>query len=321
MNAIVRVAILVTIALSAGPALAQSFPAKPVRIIVPFAPGGATDVMARLIGQKLSARLGQQFFVENVAGAGGNTGMGRAAKAGGDGYTILFVASSFVVNPSLYKKSPYDPESDFIPVTKVASAPNAWLVNPSVSAKSIKELISLIKANPGKFSAGSPGVGTTPHLSIEMFRVSLGLDLTHVPFGGGGPAMQSIVAGHTPIANAPVPIATNLVREGKLRALAVTDNKRSAALPDVPTLEEAGITGQQAETMQGVFVPAGTPKNIVDLLQRELATIVTLPDVKEVMSSLGFETQAETPAEFVAYIKAELAKWKKVIEDAKIDRI
>ena len=321
MRTIVRIAAL-CVALFASAAHAQNYPNRLVRIIVPFPAGGPTDVMARLIGIKLSERLGQQFIVENIAGAAGNIGMGNAAKQPGDGYTILFVSSSFVVNPSLYNKPPYDPDKDFVPITKAAAATHALIANPAMAARSVKELVDLIKAEPAKYSIASPGAGTTPHLSIELFKQSLGLnELLVVPFSGGNPSIQSVVAGHTPLSFQAIPPATALIKEGKLRALAVTSSKRAAALPDVPTLDELGLKGQEAETMQGVLAPAGTPKEIVDQLQREIAVILGLPDVKDRVLALGFEPSGITPAEFGAYIKAEIAKWRRVIEQSKIDKI
>ncbi|MEA3021599.1 MAG: hypothetical protein QOK01_451 [Alphaproteobacteria bacterium] len=317
-----RIAAFCAALLTATAAFAQPYPNKIVRIIVPFAAGGPTDVVARLVGQKLSERLGQQFVVENIGGAGGNIGMGNAARTAGDGYTILFVSSSYVVNPSLYQKVPYDAEKDFVPITKAAGTPHALILHPSVPAHSVKELVDLIKADPAKYNIASPGIGTAPHLSIELFKQTFGLtDLTVVPFGGGNPAIQSVVAGHTPLSFQAIPPATALIREGKLRALAITATKRSSALPDVPTLDELGVKGQEAETMQGVLAPAGTPKEIVDLLQREIAAILAVPEVRERVLALGFEPEGNTPAEFGAYIKAEIAKWRKVIEDAKINKI
>jgi tripartite-type tricarboxylate transporter receptor subunit TctC len=321
MSALIRIAAFCA-ALFASQAFAQHYPNKLVRIIVPFPAGGPTDVMARIIGQKLSERLGQQFIVENQGGAGGNIGMGNAARAAGDGYTILFVSSSYVVNPSLYHKPPYDPGKDFLAVTKAAAATHALITNPAVPARSVKELVDLIKAEPTKYSIASPGTGTTPSLSIELFKQSLGLnELLVVPFTGGNPSIQSVVAGHTPLSFQAIPPATALIKEGKLRALAVTSNKRSAVLPDVPTLDELGIKGQEAETMQGVLVPAGTPKEIVTLLHREIAAILATPDVKEKVLTLGFEPSGITPAEFDAYIKAEIAKWRRVIENGHIPKI
>ncbi len=322
MSRIARIAALCAAVFATSAAFAQTYPNRLVRIIVPFPAGGPTDVMARLIGQKLSERLGQQFIIENIAGAAGNIGMGNAARAAGDGYTILFVSSSYVVNPSLYNKPPYDPDKDFVPITKAAAATHALITHPSVAARDVKELVAAIKADPAKYNIASPGTGTTPSLSIELFKQSLGLnELLVVPFSGGTPAIQAVVAGHTPLSFQAIPPATALIKDGKLRALAVTSLKRAAALPDVPTLDELGIKGQEAETMQGVLAPAGTPKEIVDLLQREIAAILALPDVKEKVLTLGFEPSGITPAEFGVYIKAEIAKWRKVIEDGKIPKI
>jgi tripartite-type tricarboxylate transporter receptor subunit TctC len=321
MNRIVRSLVVLAALVVAGPCGAQTagnYPEKPVRIIVPFAPAGPTDVTARLIATKLSERLGKQFYVENIAGAGGNLGMGQAARAAPDGYTILFVSSSYVVNPSLYAKVPYDPYKDFEPVTVAADASNILLVHPSVPAKSVKELVDLIRANPGKYSFASAGTGTTPHLSGELFKLTLNLDLVHVPFGGAGPAIQSLAGGHTPIAFTSLPPAIPLIKDGKIRPLAVTAKKRVDVLPDVPTLEEAGLKDQEADTFQAVLLPAGTPKPIVDLLYREIKAIVALRDIKQRFDDLGFDAIANTPAEFAAQIKKEIAQWAKVIKGANI---
>ncbi len=294
------------------------YPNKPVKIIVPFAPAGPTDVMARLVAQKLSKDLGQQFYVENQAGAGGNIGMGNAARAPNDGYTILFASSSFVVNPSLYAKIPYDPYKDFIPVSNVGVAPNILVVNPNVPVKSVKELIALIKANPGKYSFASAGAGTPPHLSGELFKFTQKLDIVHVPFAGAGPAVQSTIGGHTPIAFTSLPPSVPQVRDGKLRALAVSSKKRSGTLPDVPTFAEAGLPGQEADTFQAMLVPAGTPKEVVDILYHEVVKIVAMPDVKARFDQLGFDAVANSPTEFAAQIKAEITKWGTVIKNAEI---
>ena len=306
---------------SAGLAQSPGYPDRPVKIIVPFAAAGPTDVVARLITQKLSEKYGQQFYIENVAGAGGNLGMATAGRSPPDGYTILFVSSSYTVNPSLYAKPPFDPDRDFAPVTKAAGSPNGLFVHPSIPAKSVKELVDLLRANPGKYTFASPGIGTTPHLSSELFKLTFALDFALAPFPGGGPSIQSVVGGHTPMCFQAIPPATPLVKDGKLRALAITAKTRSPALPDVPTLDELGIKDQEAETMQGVLVPAGTPKPIVDLLQAEIARIVNLPDVRDKMLAMGLEPDGMSSAEFAAYIKADVAKWKKVIADAKIPQI
>jgi len=327
MRTLVRIAALLAGLACAGLAAtdgarADPYPGKAVRIIVPFAAGGPTDVVARLIAQKLTERLGQPFIVENQPGAGGNIGMGAAARAVGDGYTILFVSSSYVVNPSLYAKIPYDPAKDFVPITKAGGTPHALIVNPAVPAKDVNALVDLIRADPAKFAIASPGIGTTPHLSIELFKQAFGLeDLLVVPFNGGNPALQAVVAGHTPLSFQAIPPATALIKDGKLRALAITATQRSSALPDVPTMDELGVKGQEAETMQGVLAPAGTPHAIVDLLQREIAAALALPDVKDKILALGFEPSGNSPAAFDAYLKSEIAKWRAVIEKAHIEKI
>ena len=321
MKGIIRSSIAFFALVLAGSASAQQYPSKPVRIVIPFPAGGVTDIAGRLIAQRLSERLGQQFYIENISGAGGNLGMGQVARAAGDGYTMLLSSSSVVVNPSLYNTIPFDVGKDLIPVTKAGATPNSWVVNTNFPAKTIQELIAVIKREPGKHSVGSPGAGTTPSLSIEMFKLALGLDFIIVPFAGGGPMTTSLLGGHTPIVCSALGNYANLIKENKLRALAVTSKKRSAVFPDVPTLEDVGIKGQEAETMTGVFLPAGTPKPIVDLLQREIAAIVNTADMKDKLLAAGVEAEGTSSADFAAYIKDEVAKWKKVIEDAKIPRI
>jgi len=306
------------LAILAGPAGAETYPARSVRMIVPFAAAGPTDVIGRIIAQKLSEDLGQQFYVENVPGGGGNTGTAQAAKSPADGYTILVVSTGFIINPSLYAKIPYDPFKDFAPVTLIAASPNVLTVAPSVPAKSVQELIALIKANPGKYSFAQPGTGSTPHLSGELFKLSFGLDLVMVPFTGAGPAITSTIGGHTPIAFTALPPALASIQEGKLRGLAVLTGKRVAGLPDVPTMAEAGVPDQEADTLTGIVVPVGTPPEIVDLLHREIVKIVALPYVQEKLAALGFIAIADTPAEFAARLKSEFAKWAKVIKDAGI---
>ncbi|MBX6327671.1 MAG: tripartite tricarboxylate transporter substrate binding protein [Pseudolabrys sp.] len=306
---------------AASPVSAADFPERPVKLIVPFAPAGPTDVMARLIAQKLSDRFKQQFYVENHAGAGGNIGMAMAAKAAPDGYTILVASSSFVVNPSLYAHNPYDPYKDFAPVTRAAATPNVLVVHDSIPARSVKELIALLSKEPGKYTIANPGIGTTPQLAAELFKLSFKLDAASVPFQGAGPAMQSAIAGHTPIAFSALPPAAPMVQAGKLRALAVTSAKRSAALPNVPTMTEAGVPGQESETMQGIFVPAGTPPAIVKQLHDAIVEVMALPDVQAKCAQLGFDVVADTPEEFSAYIRKEVEKWARVIRDAKIQQI
>lgn len=311
-------AALVALLLSVATPFAQGYPNKPVRVVVGFAAGGPTDVIARIVSQKLSDTLHQQFYVENVPGAGGNTASGQVARAAADGYTIMVISTGFMVNMSLYARVPYDAVKDFAPVTLVAYSPNVVVVNPSVPAKTLPELRQLIKDNPGKYSYAGPGVGSTPHLSGELFRLAFNLDLTHVPFTGAGPAIQSTMGGHTPIAFTALPPALSAVQGGQLRALGVAAAQRVAALPDLPTFAEQGITGQEADTLTGMVVPAATPKEIVDLLQKEVAKLIADPDVKEKLAKLGFIPVANTPGEFGARIKTEIEKWGKVVRDAKL---
>ena len=299
-------------------ARAQTYPARPVRVIVPFAPGGPADVLARVVTLKLSQSLGQQFYVENQAGAGGNLGMGAGARAHPDGYTITVVSTSFVVNPSIYPKIPYDPYKDFAPVTLAAVSPNIPVVHPSIPANNVKELIAFLKANPGKYSLAHAGNGTTPQLSGELFKLSQGLDIVSVPFNGSAPAIQSALAGHTPIAFAVITPAVQLVKEGKLRALAVTTPNRSPALPDVPTLAEAGLPEQEADTIIGILVPAGTPPNVITVLHDGISKGVTQPDAQEKLTALGFMAVVSTPEEFAARIRTDIPKWEKVIRAANI---
>src|SRR5438445_6400969 len=297
---------------------AQGYPNRPVRVVVGFPAGGPTDVIARMVAQRLSDSLGQQFFVENIGGAGGNTASGQVARASADGYTIMAISTGFVVNPSLYAKVPYDPVKDFAAVTLVAVSPNVVVVNPTVPAKSLPELVQLIKDNPGKYSFAGPGVGSTPHLGGELFRLAFNLDLVHVPFTGAAPTIQATIGGHTPIAFTALPPALSAVQAGQLRALGVAASERASGMPDVPTFAEQGIRGQEADTITGLVAPAGTPREIVDLLYRGIAKAVAQPEVKERLTALGFKPVANTPDEFSARIKLEIEKWSKVVRDAKL---
>lgn len=322
MRAVRNFALLLALVFACAPAVrAAGYPEHTVKIIVPFPAGGVVDIATRIIAQKLSDRLGRQFYVENIGGAGGNIGMGDAARATGDGYTILFASSSIVVNPSLYKKVPFDIAKDFIPVTKAGASPNAWVVKSDFPAQTMPKLIDLMKANPGKYSIASPGTGTTPSLSIEMLKQDFGVNFVTVPFAGGGPMVQSVLGGFTPITCAAIGPLVPLIKTGKVRALAITVKKRLATLPDVPTFDEIGIKNEDAETMIGVFVPAGTPQAVVATLQKQIAAIVKLPDVKARLLNFGIVPDGDSSADFAAYVKSEIAKWKRVIENGKINRI
>jgi tripartite-type tricarboxylate transporter receptor subunit TctC len=299
-------------------AWAQAYPARQVRMIVPFAPGGPPDAAARLIGQKLSESLGKQFYVENLPGASGNNGTAQAAKAAPDGYTVLVTVNNLVINPPLFEKVPYDPYKDFEPVTLAVSYSSALAVNPSVPAKTVEELVALVKANPGKYSFASPGFGTPTHLLGEQLRVALGLDLVHVPFAGSGPATASLVAGHTPIGFVGLAAAGPHAREGRLRLLAVMSKNASGALPDVPTIAAAGYAGLDGDGWVGALVPAGTPKDIVAVLNREIVQIVNLPELKDRFVALGLDPVGGTPEAFAQQLRAEDEKWAKVIRAGNI---
>jgi tripartite-type tricarboxylate transporter receptor subunit TctC len=275
-------------------------------------------VIARILGQKLTESLGQTVVVDNRGGAGANIGIGLAAKAPADGYTLLIASSAFAVNPSLYANLPWEPFRDFQPLTCVGGSPNILAVHPGFPAKSVKELIDLVRSQPGKHTYASTGTGTTPHLSGEMFRLALKLDLSHVPFNGAGPELQAMVSGQMHIGWASVPSFAPQVKSGQLRGLAVTAEKRTAVLPEVPALGELGYTGMSGDTFQGMFAPMGTPKEIVSRLHGEIMKAMALPDVRERLTTIGLEQSGNTPAEFAAQIKADIAKWRKVIQEVNI---
>jgi tripartite-type tricarboxylate transporter receptor subunit TctC len=298
-----------------GAVAAETYPSKSVRMVVGFAAGGPTDVIARIVAQKLSESLGHQFYVENMGGAGGNLGTATAARAAADGYTLLVVSTGFMVNPSLYAKVPYDPLKDFTPLTLAAVSPNVVFVNPSFPAKTMKELVDLVKANPGKYSYAQPAIGSTPHLSAELLKLTYGLDLVMVPFTSAALAVNATLTGQPPIGFTALPPTVGLIKEGKLRGLAVMATKRAASLADMPTLAEAGIPNQEADTLTGFVLPAGTPPEIVEKLHREFVRIGALPEVREKLEQIGFNPVVNTPAEFSARIKAEMAKWGKVVRD------
>ena len=306
--------------LIAGASFAQTsaYPDRPVKMIAPFAPGGPVDAVARVLAPKLSEGLGQQFYVENHPGGSGNIGTALAAKAPADGYTILVISSTLVVNPSLFAKLGFDTTTDLAPVSLVGVSPQVLLVHPSVPAASVKELVAWVKASPGQYSYAHAGLGTPGYLAGEMLKQAFGLDLVAVSFNGGGPAITSTIGGHTPILYTSISTAAGHIKQGTVRALAVTSAQRSPALPDVPTLAEAGAPGQESDIILGVLVPAGTPQDVVDRLHREIVRIVALPDVGARLSALGFEPIASTPKEFADRIRWEIDKWAKVIRAANI---
>ena len=297
---------------------AQDYPNHPVRVIVPYAPGGVTDTFARILSQQLSERFGRQFYVENIAGGSGNIGTGQAARATPDGYTLLVAFSSFVVNPSLFDRLPFDPIKDFEPITLAISSTTVLVIHPAVPAQSVRELVALIKENPGKYSFASAGTGTQSHLAGEQFRLLLGLDLVHVPFNGGAPAAASVIAGHTPIGFTSPTAAMQQVKDGKVRALAITGKTRSQTMPEVETMTEAGYPDIKGDSWVGLLAPAGTPKEMVSRLHREIVAILAVADVRERLLTLGDDPVANTPDEFAQRIKDEIGMWGDIIRQANI---
>jgi len=299
-----------------GPALVQGWPSRPVRLLVPFAAGaGINDIMARLVGQHLGAGLGQPVVIENRAGAGGIAGTEAAAKAAPDGYTFLMTNVSLVTSAYLYPKLPYDPQNDFVPVTLVATSPLMLVVHPSVAAKSVQELVALAKANPGRLNFGSGGVGSTPHLSAELFKSAAGIDAVHVPYKGGAPALNDLVGGQLSFMIENVPGTMPFVKQGRLRALAITSAQRSPLEPALPTMVESGVPGYEVVGWQGLFAVAGTAPDIVARLQADVGKVLRLPEVRERLAALGAEPVGSTPEEFGAFIRAERTRWGRIIRE------
>ena len=325
MNAITRTLAALfaaTMLLAGNEAAAQPWPAKPVKWVVPFAPGGTTDILARTVGDKLSQALGQPVIIENKPGAGGGVGAEFVAKSPPDGYTIMGgTISTHAINASLYKNLPYDPVRDFVPIVLLARVPNMLVVNIDVPAKNVAELVALLKANPGKYTFASSGNGTSQHLSGELFKSMSGTDMQHIPYKGSPPALQDVMGGQVTMTFDNITTAWTLAKAGKLRALAVTTASRSAVAPDVPTLAESGLPGFEVGSWQGVFAPAGTPPEIVKRLNTEIVKILKLPDVSERLVGLGAEPVGNTSEEFTALVKAEVVKWADVVKKsgAKVD--
>jgi len=304
-----------TLALTAASAHAQTWPSKPIRYIVPFAPGGTTDILARTVGDKLAVALGQPVVIDNKPGAGGGVGAELTAKSAPDGYTIMGgTISTHAINASLYKSLPYDPVRDFAPIVLIARVPNMLVVHPDVPAKNVTELIALLRANPGKYTFASSGNGTSQHLSGELFKSMAGAEMQHVPYKGSPPALQDVMGGQVTMTFDNITTAWPLAKGGKLRALAVTTAQRSAIAPDVPTLAEAGLPGFEVGSWQGVFAPAGTPADIVRRLNAEIVKILNAPDVRDKLAALGAEVVANSPEEFATMVKSEVGKWADVVK-------
>ena len=321
-------ALLALGSLAASQVWAQgTWPARPVRIVVPFTPGGTTDILARAIAPDLSRAFGQQFVIENKAGAGGNVGAEQVAKSPGDGYTLLMgTVGTHGINRALYARLPYDPFKDFAPITLVAGVPNVMVVNADFAAthriNNVQDFIRYARANPGKLNMASSGNGTSIHLAGELFKSMTGTFMTHIPYRGSGPALLDLAAGNMQVMFDNLPSAMQLIKAGKIKALAVTSNQRSAALPDVPTVEEAGnLKGYEASSWFGLLAPAGTPADVVNRIQQEVAKSLATPALKERLASLGAIPSGNTPAQFAALIEAEHKKWAEVVKasGAKVD--
>ncbi len=315
MKPIIRLCTGLVLGLAAATATAQNYPSKPVRFIFPYAPGGTTEVLARQIGTKLQQSLGQPFLVEARPGAGGNVGTDQVAKSAGDGYTILLGASGpLAINVTLFKSLPYDPTMDLVPIVYAASVPLILVSGQNFQAKSVKELIGLLKANPNGLPYASAGIGTPQHLSAELFKLMATVPATHVPYKGSGPAITDLIGGQVPFGFESMLVALPQVKGGKLRAIAMTASKRSPLLPDVPTMAEAGVPGYESIAWYGVMAPKGTPAPIVNLLNAEMRKALAAPDVAKWLAEQGSADVAGTPEQFGAFIKSEIAKWGRVVK-------
>ena len=301
-------------------ALAQTYPSKPIRIIVAYTPAGTTDILARVVGQKMSESFGQPVIVDNRPGVNGNIGTDVSAKATADGHTLLMVtAGTHGINPSLYRKLPWDAVKHFAPISLVANVPNILVVNNSVPVKSVKDFIAHLKASPDKFNYGTPGNGSTGHLSMEMFKAMTGTRIQHIPYKGSAGVLADVIGGQIAATIDNLPPYLPQVKSGKIRGLAVTSIKRSPVVPDIPTIAETAVTGYSAGSWFGLVAPAGTPKPVIDKLALETQRILKLPDVAERVAGLGAEAAGGTPEQFAGHIKTEIAKWAKVIKDANVE--
>ena len=310
--------LLAVAGLHAGNALAQSYPSKPIRIFVPFPAGGAVDTLARLVTPKMAEALRQPFVVENRAGAGGNIAADVVAKSAPDGYTILLNTNGHAISPALYRKLPFDAVKDFTPVTQLVASTLILLSYPKFPASNVKELIDLARAKPGGLNYGSTGVGNPLHLTMELLKLSAGIDIVAVPYKGDAPLNAALMAGEVHVAIVPLLTSLQFVKSGRLRPLAVTGARRSAALPEVPTVAESGVPGFESSSWQGLFVPSKTPRDIVDLLQREAARAIQTPEVRTKLQAMGQELVGSTPQEFDAKVKADMAKFARIVKEARI---
>jgi len=301
-----------------SPAQAQQYPTKPVRLVVPSAPGGGTDITARIIAPTLSERLGQQVVVENRAGAGTMIGGEVVARAAPDGYTLLVGISTLAINPAMYKKVPYDALKDFAPVVQLVSLSNLLVTHPSLPAQSVKTLIAFARARPGQIHYASAGVGTNPHLSVELFLSMTGLRMVHVPYKGSGQGIVDVVAGHVPVMMPSILTGLPHAKTGRLRGLGVTGTKRAGAAPEIPTIAEAGVPGYEAVQWFGVLAPAGTPREIIVRLHGEIVRLLNAAEVRGRLLGDGADPVGSSPEEFAAFLRAETAKWAKVVKDAGI---
>jgi tripartite-type tricarboxylate transporter receptor subunit TctC len=317
----VTISAIATSSLKPTRASAAGYPERPVRIIVPFAPAGPTDIMARILSAPLGPAIGGSVITENRAGAGGNLGIGNVARADADGYTLLVTSSAYVVNPGLYAKIPYDPLKDFAAIAELGTSPNVILADPKLGIGSIAELIARAKANPNELNYASPGIGTTPHLSAELFKLTAAINLTHVPFGGAGPAIQAILGGTTQLAFAALPPAHPYIEQSALKALAVTGARRWFDLPDVPTMVELGYKDFITDTFQGFLAPAKTPLEIIALLSRKSIEILKRPEITEQLRNNGFEVLANGPDAMRKRIETEVPKWRDIIAKAGIQPV
>ena len=304
--------------LSAAAVHAQSYPSKPIRLIVPFPPGGTTDILARMIGPKLTEVFKESVVIENRSGASGMIGGEAIAKASGDGHTFGFIISTHAISPALFAKSPFDPVRDFAPITLAISVANVISVHPSVPATSLAELVTLAKARPGKLSFGSAGTGTAVHLTGELFKSVAQVDITHVPYKGGGPALTDLIAGQIPMGVQNITTIVPFVRGGRIRALGISSLERSAALPEVPTVASQGFPGFEAKEWYGLVAPGGTPRATVTRLNQEIVRIINSPDVRSRLLDLGADIVGDSPDQFGALIKAELVKWSKLVKETGI---